>query len=178
MCIRQRTVPVLYLSHITRKRVFGDFRPGKVQTSLFSYRSYLESWNFGYSKNTYQTILSKNKKYPGNIFHAWVNRSENTLLLNACLATLTIWLCRMPVHFGFLCKCWNKGCFKHKKGSFLLFFFHRWKPWKLQNLDARKGALYWQKSRKVRSDTKKPVFSKMQCKKSLLVCVSWPKIKC
>ena len=44
---------------------------------------------------------------------------ENTLLLNACLAMLTIWLCRMEVHFGFLRKCWNKGCFKNKKGNFL-----------------------------------------------------------
>ena len=25
----------------------------------------------------------------------------------------------MAVHFGFLCKCLNRGCFKHKKGSFL-----------------------------------------------------------
>ena len=28
-----------HLSHITRKRVFGDFRLGKIQTSLLSYRS-------------------------------------------------------------------------------------------------------------------------------------------
>ena len=27
------------MSHITRKRVFGDFRLGKIQTSLLSYRS-------------------------------------------------------------------------------------------------------------------------------------------
>ena len=27
------------MSHITRKRVFGDFRPGNIQTSLLSYRS-------------------------------------------------------------------------------------------------------------------------------------------
>ena len=52
-----------------------------------------------------KNILSKNKKYTSNSFHAWVNRGENTLLLNACLATLTICLCRMAVHFGFLCKC-------------------------------------------------------------------------
>ena len=45
-----------YMSHITRKRVFGDFRPGKIQTNLLDYRSKLESWNFGYSKNTYHTI--------------------------------------------------------------------------------------------------------------------------
>ena len=48
-----------------------------------------------------------------------MNRGETTLLFDACLATLTIWLCRMAVQFGFLCTCWNKGCFKHKKGSFL-----------------------------------------------------------
>ena len=29
----------LHLSHIVRKRVFGDFRPGKIQTSLLSYRN-------------------------------------------------------------------------------------------------------------------------------------------
>ena len=44
-------------------------------------------------------IHGKNKKYPGNRFHASVNRGENTLLLNACLATLTIWLCHIAVHF-------------------------------------------------------------------------------
>ena len=32
--------PVLYhMSHITWKRVFGDFQPGKIQTSVLSYRS-------------------------------------------------------------------------------------------------------------------------------------------
>ena len=35
-------------------------------------------------------ILSKNKKYPDNSFHACDNRGESNLLLNACLATLTI----------------------------------------------------------------------------------------
>ena len=68
---------------------------------------------------TKSNIVSKNKKYPGNSFHTWVNRGENTLLPNACLATLTIWLCHLAVHFEFLCRCWNKGCFKHKKDSFL-----------------------------------------------------------
>ena len=29
----------LYMSLVTRKRVFGDFRPGKIQTSLLSHRS-------------------------------------------------------------------------------------------------------------------------------------------
>ena len=29
----------LALGHITRKGVSGDFRPGKIQTSLFSYRN-------------------------------------------------------------------------------------------------------------------------------------------
>ena len=38
-----------HMSHITRKRVFRDFRRGKIQTSLLSYRNSLESWNFGYS---------------------------------------------------------------------------------------------------------------------------------
>ena len=36
------TVPrryIIHLSHITRKCVFGDFRPGNIQTSLLSYRS-------------------------------------------------------------------------------------------------------------------------------------------
>ena len=28
-----------YMSHITRKLVFEDFRPGKIQTSLLSYRN-------------------------------------------------------------------------------------------------------------------------------------------
>ena len=44
------------MSHNTQKHVFRDFRPGKIQTSLLSYRSSLESWNFGYSKYTYHTI--------------------------------------------------------------------------------------------------------------------------
>ena len=42
--------------HITRKCVFGDFWPGKIQTSLLSYRSQLESSKFGYSKYKYLTI--------------------------------------------------------------------------------------------------------------------------
>ena len=48
------------MSHITQKRVFGDFRPGNIQTSLLNYRSKLESWNFGYSKYTYHTIYAAN----------------------------------------------------------------------------------------------------------------------
>ena len=35
-------------------------------------------------------ILSTNKKYPGNIFHARLNMDENSLLSNACLKTRTI----------------------------------------------------------------------------------------
>ena len=35
-------------------------------------------------------ILSKNKKYPGNIFHAQLNTDENSLLSNACLETWTV----------------------------------------------------------------------------------------
>ena len=35
-------------------------------------------------------ILNINKKYPGNIFHARLNRDENSLLFNACLETWTI----------------------------------------------------------------------------------------
>ena len=49
----------------------------------------------------FQDILSKNKECPGNSFHASVNRGENILLLNACLATFDNGLCRMAVHFGF-----------------------------------------------------------------------------
>ena len=37
------------LSHVTRKPVFGGFRPGKSQTGLHSYRNEVESWNFGFS---------------------------------------------------------------------------------------------------------------------------------
>ena len=37
-----------FLSHITRKCVFGDFRPGLTQTGLLSYSDKLESWNFRY----------------------------------------------------------------------------------------------------------------------------------
>ena len=44
------------MSHNTQKRVFRDFQPGKIQTSLLSYRSLLESWNLGYNKYTYHTI--------------------------------------------------------------------------------------------------------------------------
>ena len=35
-------------------------------------------------------ILSKKRKYPGNIFHAWVNTNENFSLSNACFETWTI----------------------------------------------------------------------------------------
>ena len=36
----ERTKEVnLFMSHVTRKCVFEDFRPGKIQTSLLSYRS-------------------------------------------------------------------------------------------------------------------------------------------
>ena len=38
------------MSHIMRKHVFGDLRPGSTQTSLFYYRDQLESRNFGFSK--------------------------------------------------------------------------------------------------------------------------------
>ena len=43
----------LYLSHVTRKPVFGIFRPGKTQTGLLSHKSRLESWNFGFSNYRY-----------------------------------------------------------------------------------------------------------------------------
>ena len=32
-------IVLLYLNHVTRKCVFGDFRLGNIQTSLLSYRS-------------------------------------------------------------------------------------------------------------------------------------------
>ena len=32
-------VTLCHMSHVTRKRVFGDFRPGNIQTSLLTYRS-------------------------------------------------------------------------------------------------------------------------------------------
>ena len=93
-----------------------------------------------------QCVLSKNKRYPGNSLHAWVNRGENTLLLNVCLATLTIWLCRMAVHFGFMCNYWSKEYFKHKKGSFL---FSQTITLKTAEFKHTKICLYWLKSRKV-----------------------------
>ena len=37
-------------------------RPGKTQTSLLSYRSLLEAWNFCYSKHRYYTIQAANNK--------------------------------------------------------------------------------------------------------------------
>ena len=124
-------------------------------------------------------ILSKNKKYPGYIFHAWVNRSENTLLPDACLETLTILLCRRAVHFGFLCKWWNKWRFKHKKGRFL---FHRLKPWKLLNLNAHKIGLYGLSSQIVSPRSKKRHkwnnIYKHIAQQSLLVCVLWLQRKC
>ena len=43
----------LHLSLVMRKCVFWSLWPGKIQTSLLSYRSKLESWNFGFSKYTY-----------------------------------------------------------------------------------------------------------------------------
>ena len=50
------------LSHIMRKRVFGDFPTGKIQTSLLSYRSLPESWTFGYSKYTYHISKQRTTK--------------------------------------------------------------------------------------------------------------------
>ena len=35
----QDSIYMYHMSHITRKYVFRDFRPGKIQTSLLSYRS-------------------------------------------------------------------------------------------------------------------------------------------
>ena len=37
------------MSHVMRKSVFGGPQPRKTKTSLLSYRSWLESWNFGCS---------------------------------------------------------------------------------------------------------------------------------
>ena len=61
------------MSHVTRKRVFGDFRTGKIQTSLLSYRS------FGYSrlictfvvciwrKTHFRMTWSKRKRFSTNL---------------------------------------------------------------------------------------------------------------
>ena len=47
----------LKVSHITRKRVFGDFRSGKIQTSLLSYRNLLETLD----RASIHIILSKQR---------------------------------------------------------------------------------------------------------------------
>ena len=51
--------------------------------------------------NEINCILSKNKKYPGNTFHARVNTEEHSLLSNVCLETWTIWLYGRVDHFDF-----------------------------------------------------------------------------
>ena len=45
-----QTINTFTYSHHQEKTCLPDFRPGKTQTSLLSYRSKLESWNFWYSK--------------------------------------------------------------------------------------------------------------------------------
>ena len=111
-----------------------------------------------------QHILSKNKKYPGNTFHARMNTDENSLLSNACLKTWTIWLCGSADYFGFLCQWWMMWYFKHKRGSFL--FSQETKPWKSQNFNGRKNA-FLQMESQIGSTisqiiTDEPIFIKLQ----------------
>ena len=75
----------------------------------FIIKSLLTSW-FG-------DILSKNKKYPGNSLSEqwWKYIAVQCMYSNIDHLAMS----HMAVHFGFMCKCWNKECFKHKKGSFL-----------------------------------------------------------
>ena len=44
------------------KTCLRGFRPGETQTGLLSYRSQLESWNFGYRNYRYYTIYAANNK--------------------------------------------------------------------------------------------------------------------
>ena len=128
-------------------------------------------------------ILSKSNKYPGNSFYSWVNRGENILVLNEGLTTLTIWRCHMAVHFGFLYKCWNKGCFKHKKGSFL---FSQIKTWNTAEFKRMKQCFILTEIAKcvmeiydwTQMNQFKKKKKKKRVQKSLLVCVSWPQTKC
>ena len=47
----------IQMSLISRKSIFGVFRPGMTQTRLLGHRGYLKSWNFWFSKYRYYTIL-------------------------------------------------------------------------------------------------------------------------
>ena len=52
----------------------------------------------------YKYILSKNKKYPGNSFHARVKTIGKSWLSDACLEALTIWLCDRAVRLRLVCQ--------------------------------------------------------------------------
>ena len=45
------------------KPVFWDFRPGKTQIRLLTYRSQLASWNFGWSKCRYYLRSKKQRRW-------------------------------------------------------------------------------------------------------------------
>ena len=87
-------------------------------------------------------ILSKNKKYPGETFHARVNTDETSLLSNAYLKTWTIWLCDKAHHFWVLCQWWMMRYFKHKSGSFL---FSQIKTLKIAECECKTNAFMQKK---------------------------------
>ena len=52
----------MYINHVTRKPVSMGLQPGMTQTGPLSYRSWVESWNFGYTNYKYYTIKAANDK--------------------------------------------------------------------------------------------------------------------
>ena len=53
---------IINLSHVMRKPVFDEVGPGKIQTSLLTFRCYLESWIFGYSKYRHYSMSAANNQ--------------------------------------------------------------------------------------------------------------------
>ena len=62
VCFSRLYSSVPQLSPIKRKCVFKSLRPGNIQTSLLSYRDYLESCNFGSRNKRYYTIQGANNR--------------------------------------------------------------------------------------------------------------------
>ena len=62
MCLWGESFIVKIFSGSIAKPVFGDLPLGKTQTSLLSYRDWLESLNFGFSKYRYYTTKAANSK--------------------------------------------------------------------------------------------------------------------
>ena len=91
-----------------KKRGFWGLRPGKIQTGLFSFRSLLESWNFGFSKYRYNTIYAVNNK-----------GTDQTVGMRRLICTFVV---RMWHKAGFLITWLRRfSKWKHTSAKFLVY---------------------------------------------------------